>query len=72
MMEQVRRSGGLRKMKDGTPYLSKEWLGCEDGFIDQFGNFLTREEAYVIAIANNQMRRVFHDQEGSLYSENLY
>jgi len=43
----------------------------EQGFVDQFGQFLTREEAWVIAEKNGQIRyRV--SSAGTLYSENLY
>ncbi len=45
------------------------------GFIDQHNNFYTREEAWKIAEANNQIiRRVGGDTRngGTLYSENLY
>ncbi len=47
----------------------------EEGFIDKFGNFKTRQEAWVIAEAAGQIiRRVGGDQRdgGTLYSENLY
>lgn len=47
------------------------WLGCEQGFIDQFGDFLTREEAYEIAEKNNQISRTV-SSKGILYSENIY
>lgn len=44
----------------------------EQGFIDQYGFFHTRKEAYFIAIKNNQIiRRVGGDDE-KLFSENLY
>lgn len=52
--------------------------GCEDqGFIDQFGNFLTREEAWKVARKNGQITRLcssetLEDEEGFLFSENLY
>lgn len=49
-----------------------DWRKSEQGFIDQFGNFLTREEAYKIAVLNNQRIRRFGGDEGVLYSENLY
>jgi hypothetical protein len=49
-----------------------DWLGCEQGFIDQRGNFLTREEAHVIAKANGQIRRRCGGDTETLYSENLY
>lgn len=42
------------------------------GFIDQYGDFYTRQEAWVVANKNNQIiRRVGGDHE-KLYSENLY
>lgn len=47
----------------------------EQGFIDQAGQFLTRQEAWKVAEAAGQIqRRVGGDtsQGGSLYSENLY
>jgi hypothetical protein len=49
----------------------------EQGFIDQFNNFYTREEAWVIAETNGQIiRRVGGDMsldgKGRLFSENLY
>ena len=45
------------------------------GFIDQFGDFHDRQEAWKIAKANGQIyRRVCGDDDGdgTLYSENLY
>ena len=44
----------------------------EQGFIDQHGNFLTREEAYVVAVAADQIIRRVGGDEGKLFSENLY
>lgn len=47
----------------------------EEGFIDQYGTFLTRREAWKIAETNGQIiRRVGGDtvDGGTLYSENLY
>ena len=54
--------------------LNKE---LEQGFIDQFNNFYTREEAWIIAALNGQIiRRVGGDVTstgaGRLFSENLY
>ena len=46
--------------------------GWEQGFIDQFGVFLTREEAFVIAEANGQIRQRVGGDNGRLFSENLY
>lgn len=48
---------------------------CMQGFIDQFGTFYNRTEAWPIAEANGQiLRRVGGDTAngGTLYSENLY
>ena len=42
------------------------------GFIDQFGTFLTREDAWEIAIRRGQIIRRVHGDEGKLFSENLY
>lgn len=44
----------------------------EQGFVDQFGKFLTREEAYKVAVAAGQIVRRCGGDEGTLYSENLY
>lgn len=44
----------------------------EQGFIDQHRNFLTREEAHVIAKANYQIIRRCGGDDHTLYSENLY
>lgn len=41
------------------------------GFIDQYGNFYGREEAYKIAKANNQIIRDHHITR-KLFSEHLY
>jgi hypothetical protein len=43
----------------------------QQGFIDNYGNFLTREAAWEIAKQNNQIR---YDVScpGELFSENLY
>jgi len=48
------------------------WNNSEDGFIDQYCKFLTREEALEIAKRNDQ---ILHDIEcckGYLFSEHLY
>jgi hypothetical protein len=47
----------------------------EDGFIDQFGTFLTRKEAMIIAIAAGQNVDIERGCGGDtelLYSEGLY
>lgn len=43
-----------------------------EGFIDQHGQFLTREEAWAVALAAGQIYRRVGGDEGCLYSENLY
>jgi len=48
------------------------WRGCEQGFIDQRGNFLTRREAHKLAVDNSQIRRRCGGDHETLYSENLY
>ncbi len=66
----------LKNQPEGTDEEVNELLliqGHQQGFIDQFGNFLTRKEAWVIAKENGQ---VIHQGPGysgpELYSENLY
>lgn len=42
------------------------------GFVDQHGNYYTREEAWEIAEKNGQIIRDIPASKGKLYSENLY
>ena len=44
----------------------------EQGFIDNQGNFLSREEAWVVANEAGQIRRRVGGDDGRLFSENLY
>ena len=49
----------------------------EQGFVDNKGNFLTREEAWIVAYDAGQIRYTWNGQScekegGRLYSENLY
>lgn len=45
----------------------------EQGFIDQWGIFMNRQEAYTVAKAANQIRRKTGNiDEPTLYSEDLY
>jgi len=48
------------------------WMGCEQGFIDQFGKFYSREEAFIIARDNNQIKRRCGGDNECLFSESLY
>lgn len=53
----------------GRPKLS----GHEQGFIDQWGNFMSRKEACLVAISSGQKLRNPNISAGdSLYSEDLY
>lgn len=44
----------------------------EQGFVDQWGNFLTREQARDIAVSQKQFYRRCGGDERELFSENLY
>lgn len=46
---------------------SKHDMGTQQGFVDQWGVYMTRQEAWVVAKAAGQIKQVF--QEGTLYSE---
>lgn len=52
--------------------LDPEWVSAEQGFIDQHGVWLTRQEAYVIAQAANQIKYPATYQNAVLFSEDLY
>jgi hypothetical protein len=51
---------------------SKEQAKVIQGFVDRFGNFLTREEAWVVAFNAGQIIRRCGGDNGKLFSENLY
>ena len=51
---------------------SSRWIVSEQGFIDQFSNFYTREEAWKIASESNQIIRRCHGDGKELFSENIY
>lgn len=56
-----------------VPITVKIWQGAEEGFIDQYGKFYTREEAWPIALENEQINpQEFMWQTGKLHSEHLY
>lgn len=57
------------------PEILIKWAGeenYEQGFVDQYGTFLDRKEAWLLAEANNQI--VYRDRlpVGTLYSEHLW
>jgi hypothetical protein len=70
----VRHSFPIMRNNMEAMYMGS-WTTSEQGFVDQFGTFLTREEAWVVASAAGQIiRRCSGDtvDGGTLYSENLY
>ena len=48
------------------------WENADQGFIDQWGKFLTREEAHAVATKADQIVFRVGGDEGKLFSENLY
>jgi len=52
--------------------LEGDWKTAEQGFVDQYGEFLSREEAYIVALSEGQIVRRCGGDKGKLYSENLY
>lgn len=49
------------------------WQRSEEGFIDQYGTFYSREAAWTLVMANGQpLKRDEVYGEGALYSEHLY
>lgn len=59
----------MRSQLDGKKSEHDHW---DQGFIDQFGDWMTREEAWVVAVDQNQIRRRCGGDGELLYSENLY
>ena len=45
---------------------------AEQGFVDQYGNFMSRTEALHVVLTNNQPLRDEEILGGRLFSENLY
>ena len=58
-------------MRDHAIQLGRMQCGAEQGFIDQFRVFMTREEAWQVAVDAGQIIRDV-GCSGELYSENLY
>lgn len=54
------------------PNFSKNKYKCMQGFIDNEGNFLTREEAWIVAEREGQIRQRVGGDNPKLFSENLY
>ena len=59
-------------MRDQLLDSLRDWSMAEQGFIDQHGEFLNREQAHVIAVAAGQIVRRVGGDNNKLFSENLY
>ncbi len=61
-------------------YPNEHWANCEQGFLDQYGEFFDRKTSWLIACSANQIIRLVGNQTKEdlnksgveLYSENLY
>lgn len=60
------------RMGSSAMHMLGNWKELEQGFIDQFGVFMTREEAWEVAKAAGQIKYRVPNDEGCLFSENLY
>lgn len=65
-------SPDMRLMMTLTGYAGRKLAGAEDGFIDQWGCFHNRQDAFHIALRNGQYRPYPPYTFGTLYSEDLY
>ncbi|MFA5997459.1 MAG: hypothetical protein WC791_03115 [Candidatus Paceibacterota bacterium] len=61
-----------KQIKQSTANWDRKTQKIVQGFIDQKNVFLTREEAFVIALLAGQIIRRCGGDQGRLYSENLY
>ena len=61
----------MRDQMDLMPQ-SLKWARAEQGFINQFGEFLTREEAMIAAKASGRPLNIEHSSGEALFSECLY
>jgi len=62
----------MRMMIKLAGYDKEKLAGSEQGFIDNFHNFLTRQEAFIIAERQGQYMPYEPFTPGTLYSEDLY
>lgn len=60
----------MHRVIDGR-FSRREVSEAEQGFIDQFGIFLTREEAFILAEEKGQIKEK-PNVRGTLFSEDLY
>lgn len=59
----------MRAQANAMGHDFKAW---DQGFVDQFGDWMTREEAWIVAVDQNQVRRRCGGDGERLFSENLY
>lgn len=64
----------MRKQADKMGLSEEKPIRCEQGFINQFGEFLTRREAMVVVKESGQRFDIARNggQDYELYSEGLY
>jgi hypothetical protein len=62
----------MKARTDGSKFYHRS--GDDQGFVDQFGNYYTRENAFLIASVNGQIKRNlgFLSIPTKLFSEHLY
>ena len=62
----------IAEIEHGSRFLDKS--KNKQGFVDQWGNFINRQDALIVAKAANQIIRTGPGFDGTyqLYSENLY
>lgn len=60
------------QMAQWVEFSRSEWGDAEQGFIDQRGEFLTREQAWKVASDAGQIIRRCGGDGSRLFSENLY
>ena len=65
LLDRLEKFGVMTKKK-------QQVVGDNQGFIDNFGNYWTREEALIIAKAASQVNPDKCGRENELYSEDLY
>lgn len=60
-------------MHELIPWVGGDWKLAEQGFIDQWGKFMTREEAFEVATAGGQiLKKTGNPDSKELFSEDLY
>lgn len=59
-------------MREQVVKADADWSRAEQGFVDQYGAFMDRAEARMVAWSANQVVRRCGGDEAELFSENLY